>query len=329
MHQEFVLKDGVLHETSPASGTIAVFSAPTDAERRVLHALGIDEHTLDSALDPEEISRVEFDQASGRTMIIWKRPDPKADGDATRFELTSVGFFLDGERLTVVVAEGRPPISDRFAELDTPTEVMLRMMLVTVEEFVGRLRNIKRTAGEIQARLNRTLDNRALVRMFDLSEDLLYYVDAIDANGAVMTRLRGAADRLELTAEDRALLEDLVIDNTQCSRQGEIYTKVLGGLLDARGNIVNNNMNVLIKNLTVVNVVFLPLGVIASMGGMSEFTMMLDDYSVDWRVGYPVFVLMMLVVGLALWRAIKGWILRVMDDERPRSRPQGTVSARP
>ena len=59
--------------------------------------------------------------------------------------------------------------------------------------------------------------------------------------------------------------------------------------MDARGNIVNNNMNVLLKNLTLVNVVFLPLGVIAGIGGMSEFTMMTEG--IDWRIAYTVFLL--------------------------------------
>ena len=76
----------------------------------------------------------------------------------------------------------------------------------------------------------------------------------------VLRRLRSLADRCGFTEADMAILDDLLIDNDQAARQGHIYSTVLGGLLDARGNIVNNNMNVLIKNLTVVNVVFLPLG---------------------------------------------------------------------
>ena len=70
--------------------------------------LGIDEHNLNSALDPEEISRLEFDP-NGRATIIWKRPDPAADADASRFEVASVGCFLEPGRLTVVVAGGAPP----------------------------------------------------------------------------------------------------------------------------------------------------------------------------------------------------------------------------
>ena len=311
MQHEFALEGRDLREVAAGNGSISIFSAPTPEERRALIDVAhLDPHDLDSALDPEEISRFDFDPASGRTTIIWKRPDPRADGDATRFEVASVGIFLHEGRVLIVAGDDRPPISAQFPELDSPIEFVLRMMLATVQEFQSRLRVIKRTSREIQARLNSTIDNRALVRMFDLSEDLVYYADAIDANTGVLTKLRNASGRLGLTEGALTLLDDLMIDNEQCSRQGHNYTRVLGGLLDARGNIVNNNMNVLIKNLTVVNVVFLPLGVIVSMGGMSEFTMMLDDYGIPQRVGYPLFAVALVVLGILILRLVTAWIER-------------------
>ena len=72
-------------------------------------------------------------------------------------------------------------------------------------------------------------------------------------------------------------------------------------MLDARGNIINNNMNILLKNLTIINVVFLPLGVIAGMGGMSEYSVWLSEYGIDWRVGYIAFIVAMVVIGFVLW----------------------------
>lgn len=307
---------GLLRELTPDAGPITVLAAPNELEQQLLHdALGVDDHTIASVLDPEEISRVEFDAITERVTIIWKRPDARADADAARFEVASVGLFLDPGRLTVVLADGNAPIEwEGFASVRSPVTLALRVLQVGVDEFLARLRAIRRTAGQIQARLSRTLDNRELVRMFDLSEDLLYYVDAIEANGVVLRRLRGLADRLGFSDADKEILDDLLIDNDQAARQGHIYSTVLGGLLDARGNIVNNNMNVLIKNLTVVNIVFLPLGVIASMGGMSEFSTMLDNHHVDSGVGYSIFTLAMVILGVALWRTIGLWIDHRTDN---------------
>jgi len=50
-------------------------------------------------------------------------------------------------------------------------------------------------------------------------------------------------------------------------------------------------MNNLLRKLTLINVVFLPLNLIASIGGMSEFSMMTAGTS--WWVSYPLFLLAM------------------------------------
>ncbi len=65
--------------------------------------------------------------------------------------------------------------------------------------------------------------------------------------------------------------------------------------MDARGNLVNNNMNILLKRLTVINVIFLPLNLIASIGGMSEFSMMTNG--MPWQISYSLFGLGMLAIG--------------------------------
>jgi magnesium transporter len=94
--------------------------------------------------------------------------------------------------------------------------------------------------------------------MFNLSESLVYYLNAITGNGVVLTRLRAHAEKAGFSPETLAFIDDLIIENNQCYKQAEIYSTVLSGLMDARGTLVNNNMNVLLKNLTIINVIFLP-----------------------------------------------------------------------
>ena len=78
--------------------------------------------------------------------------------------------------------------------------------------------------------------------------------------------------------------------------------------MDARGNIINNNMNLLLKNLTIINVVFLPLGVLAGIGGMSEFAKITEG--IPWWVAYPLFMLVLTGIGVATWRVLERWIDR-------------------
>jgi magnesium transporter len=157
------------------------------------------------------------------------------------------------------------------------------------------------------------MENRYLLQMFALGESLIYYLNAIEANGAVLMKVRGTPGRLPFFRPESELLDDLILDNQQCARQAQIYSSILSGLMDARGTIVNNNMNILLKNLTVINVIFLPLNLLASVGGMSEFTMMTQG--MDWRVAYALFVLVMAVLAWVTWLVL----VRVMErDRRPR-----------
>jgi hypothetical protein len=50
---------------------------------------------------------------------------------------------------------------------------------------------------------------------------------------------------------------------------------------------VNNNLNVLMKRLTVISVVFMPLNIIAGIGGMSEYTQFTKG--IHWGIAYSLF----------------------------------------
>jgi magnesium transporter len=147
------------------------------------------------------------------------------------------------------------------------------------------------------------MENKHLLQMFALGEDLVYYQDAIEGNAAVLSKFRGVAVHFGFEARQLELLDDIVLENTQAARQASIFSSVLSGLMDARGTIVNNNMNVLLKNLTLINIVFLPLNLIASIGGMSEWSMM--TASMDWRLSYFLFSLAMVVIGWGTWIFMK------------------------
>ena len=46
--------------------------------------------------------------------------------------------------------------------------------------------------------------------------------------------------------------------------------------------------------------VFLPLNLIAGVGGMSEFTMMTKDF-INWKIAYSLFLIGMVILGIGTW----------------------------
>ena len=306
------IQGGALVETQNARGAIQLFVSPDENERRALldeHKL--DPYDLDAALDPDEISRVEFNDK--RVALIWNRPKSATVDRSLRFDVSSLGMFFEPHQLVIVLAEGPHPFGAKeFKNLTTATDVVLRLLLHTVRHYLAHLKIIRQISNDLEAKVSASMENRYLLQMFTLSESLIYYLNAIEANGAVLTKLKAGIERAGFSKPDPDLLDDLVLENQQCARQAQIYSNVLSGLMDARGTIVNNNMNVLLKNLTLINVIFLPLNLIASVLGMSEYSLM--TRGLDWRLAYALFGAGMVFMGWITWKIL----VRVIDPDRVR-----------
>jgi magnesium transporter len=295
----FNLQDGKLTSTPDSGATILVFSHPSaDELMEIRSTFGIGSHDLESALDPDEIARVE--SSDDLLSVIWKRPQSVSPGDRLRFEVSSVGLFFRGGRLLVVTGDEIESLGlGELQNLSSVHDVLLRFLRQTVQHFLGHLKVVRQLTASLESKISKSMENRYLLQMFGLGESLVYYLTAIESNSAVLSKLQTSAEKLGLSVTQRELLDDVILDNRQCSRQAQIYSSILGGLMDARGNIVNNNMNVLLKNLMLINIIFLPLNLIASIGGMSEYSMM--TMGIDWRVAYLGFCVGLGLMGWGTW----------------------------
>ncbi|MFZ4499525.1 MAG: CorA family divalent cation transporter, partial [Burkholderiales bacterium] len=74
-------------------------------------------------------------------------------------------------------------------------------------------------------------------------------------------------------------------------------------LMDATIGFININQNKRVSQLTVFSVVFMPLNMLAGIGGMSEYTMMTEG--VPWPVAYGLFVLGAGLVGYGTYVALR------------------------
>jgi magnesium transporter len=300
MLQKYNFRNGELVETQSDTCGVRVYVNP-DAEENELIAntYGIDKHTVESALDPDEISRIEFEDDN--IFIIWKRPKNYLSTDNLLFGVSSIGLFLFKDQLVVVLPEDIS-LFDRkhkyaFSSL---MDIIIKFLYNSIRHYLDHIKAMKLISREIQIKLNASMENEYLIQMFNLSESLIYYINAISSNLTVLIKLRIHFEKTSHDTEKAELMEDIIIENNQCLKQAEIYSSVLSGLMDARGNIINNNMNVLIKNLTMINIIFLPLNLLASIGGMSEYSMMTESWG--WKMAYFIFFAAMGVIGwITLW----------------------------
>ncbi len=74
-------------------------------------------------------------------------------------------------------------------------------------------------------------------------------------------------------------------------------------LMDATVGFININQNRRVSKLTTLSVIFMPINILAGIGGMSEYSMMTQG--VPWPVAYGSFTVGMLLVGWITFHALK------------------------
>jgi magnesium transporter len=320
MLERYAFADGKLVQREEGNGVL-LYVAPTEEERRyLLNEIGLDPHDLASALDPDELGRVELE--GSKATIIIKQPCNYNAEDQLLFTVASMGLFLEAKRLVVVASEPLELFADKLVrKVVNPRDALLKILYGSIAHFLGHLKVINMISEALEKRINASMGNKYLLDMFTLEKSLVYFVNGIGSNQMVLEKMRASAKKLKLTIAQQDILEDILIENQQCSKQADIYSNILTGLMDARGSVVNNNLSMLMKKLTVISVVFMPMNVLAGMGGMSEFSGWTASIS-PWLT-YPVFLAGMCVVGFLTYLVLKRWDAGASDYELPRGRRKG------
>jgi len=257
MQKRYELREGRVVETNNDDAPILVFVAPDEQERLYLtEHLKIDEHTLASSLDPDEISRIEFEPE--HIAMILKRPKNYSAEEQFMFRVTSMGLFLFQDRLVVVVSENDPLFEGKpFIAVQSIMDVMLRLVYRSIFHFLRHLKVVSMVSEELEQKISASMENRYLLSLFSLEKSLVYYLNAIHTNGVLIAKLKNNMAKLGIIQEQSEFLDDIQVENEQCYKLAEIYSNVLSGMMDARASIVNNNLNVLMKTLNIITIVIM------------------------------------------------------------------------
>jgi len=90
----------------------------------------------------------------------------------------------------------------------------------------------------------------------------------------------------------------------------ESYRDLVSSLMEIYLSMLNNQMtkaanetNVVVRRLTFITTIFMPLTLLAGIGGMSEWSMMTGP--ANWKIAYPAFLLAIGGIGFINYRLLK------------------------
>lgn len=134
------------------------------------------------------------------------------------------------------------------------------------------------------------------------AEILATIAEEEDLNGRIRRNVRDTRRALSFLMRGKFLSEAQYEDVREILRDIEsldghtafLFNKI-NFLMDAIVGFVNINQNKVIKQLTIISIIFMPLNFLAGVGGMSEYSMMTKR--IPWPVSYLIFTLAMVLVG--------------------------------
>ncbi|MDD2734313.1 MAG: magnesium and cobalt transport protein CorA [Desulfuromonadaceae bacterium] len=174
--------------------------------------------------------------------------------------------------------------------------MLLDLYAADVEYSADSLEEIYSALGQVGKQvLNKTMtDEEAAKILADIAEeeDLNGHIrrNVLDTRRALTFLIRRKLLSVTQLEEAQQILRDI---ESLDGHTSFLFDKI-NFLMDATVGFININQNRVLYRLTILSVIFMPLNVIAGIGGMSEFSMMTK--TIPWPVSYSIFTVGMLVV---------------------------------
>ncbi len=278
---------------------------PTDDELEDLVAMtGVPEEMLKAALDEEETARAEFDE--GASMFLMDTPVMRDTEEGDAYETLPISIIFNDKCIVTVSLHGNSILGDFIsnrlkADTGKPVLFLLNFMMGNAKKFLSYLRQIDKKSLRVQAELHRSMKNKELIQLLGLENSLVYFSTSLASNSRVYARVEKLAP--VVNKEDyRDLYDDVIIENTQAIEMCNIYRDILTGTMDAFASVISNNVNIVMKLLTVVTLIISVPTLIASLWGMNV-PVPFEAFSWGFWVVIAIAAVISVVVAVITFRA--------------------------
>lgn len=164
-----------------------------------------------------------------------------------------------------------------------------------VDHYFLCLEQIGEQIDFLQEELVGNPDKGTLQKLHRLKREMIFLRRAIWPLREVINGLLRGESPL-FAASTLVYLRDVYDHTIQVIDTVETFREMLSGMMDIYLSSISNRMNEIMKVLTVIATIFMPLTFIAGVYGMN-FKYMPE---LDWRWGYPASLVLMLVIGVAM-----------------------------
>ena len=272
VNNEEIEKGCWLHLTDPTKNEL----------EQVARLTNIPIATLKVATDPEEFSHIDIDVEDGVFMVVLDIPVIEKENKTYMFSTIPIGMIYNKDYFVSVCLKETSIINDiranRVKDIDTTSKVKLLLQIVQRAEFkyLQYLKRIDKNSNNVQQRLQESVKNNELIDLLNIEKSLVYFSTSLTGNDRVLFKIQ-RSQKFMTNEEDIDLIEDVINDNKQAIEMCNIYRDILSGTMNTYASVISNNLNIIMKTLTLLTIVMTIPTIIASLWGMNVQVPFMDS----------------------------------------------------
>jgi magnesium transporter len=245
---------------------------PTNSEIDALRKEhNIPEDLLTDIQDVDERSRVEVE---GRWLLIIMRIPVYIEKDGFPYYTIPMFVFVS-PLLVITISLYSNDITDvaqlvryKSFTLNNKHNFILFLLFRASKKYLDFLKILDRQTNQIEKDLRKSTKNSELLKLLRVERCLVYFITSLKSNEILITKLQRTkfADSKQI---DQDLLEDVIIENRQAAETANVHSDILSGLMDSFASVISNNLNIVMKELTLITITLMIPTLVASLFGMN------------------------------------------------------------
>ncbi|HCD5286375.1 TPA: magnesium transporter CorA family protein [Staphylococcus aureus] len=307
-HSEDIDKHIIKTPLEHTASWINVVEPDREEIENLMEQYNIPEDFIRDPLDSEESSRIEYDEDTGYSLIIIDLPIVNSTNRSVLSFVTIPLGIIIGNGIIVTVCDAENEFLENLPKRDINLKFHSRFaleILTTIADHYNRnLRLLNKSRIRIEKELKNNITNKQLFKLMEVEKSLVYFLAALKGNDTIIKKLfrLPAIKRFE---EDEELLEDLIIENNQAIETTELHQRILESITTSYASLLSNDMNTIMKTLTLFTVLLTLPTLVFSFFGMNV-PLPIDDHSyISWIIVVGISLILVVIVSIFLWRKQK------------------------
>ena len=281
----------------------------------ILQSFGFHPLAIDDALQETHVPKL--DDWGGYLYVVLNYINIAANGESWETDVDELDIFLGGNYIVTHHDHPLAAIDDTWEACDRDSRniqegadhLLYKITDNLVANYMPVVEKIDASIDQIEDQIFDRPSPRTLEKLFALKRVLLAMRRILLPQREVLNKL-ARDDYKVIDPKDRIFFRDIYDHLVRLHDLNESLRDLVSGALDTYLSVVNNRMNEVMKTLTIITTLFMPLAFVTGFFGMNFFEPLglMKGWTTSTVFYIVLAITLLLPLGMFVWMRRRTWI---------------------